>query len=238
MKDAWIKLKELQEHPELANTPGYELDMLVEEGDPIDWFLLLMEQPQLAPDDEWWFNNKQVNPVPLPWGKLLARRPEFEKYCRWETVSRLDLVELAFLAPEIFERNFPNGKWHDLYAFLTPQEVARLLSDAPQAVEKLDMEEVAKFLAPDTWLWVIEYQPQLEKYFDWSTVEKRASLYWEFLLKRQPQFAEHCDFSLLRGDALRRILCRQPQLVKFCDWSKIKMSTADRQKLLEKGIIK
>ena len=41
----WDKLKELREHPELADTPGYELEILRRDGDPVMWFLLLIEQP-------------------------------------------------------------------------------------------------------------------------------------------------------------------------------------------------
>ena len=41
MKDAWDKLNELREHPELADTPGYELEILRRDGDPVMWFLLL-----------------------------------------------------------------------------------------------------------------------------------------------------------------------------------------------------
>lgn len=232
--DAWDKLKELQTHPELADTPGYDMLELQSSGSAVSWFLLLMEQPQLAPDGSWWLNNKQVNPVPLPWGKLLARRPEFEKYCCWETVSRLDLVELAFLAPEIFERNFPQGRWHDLYAFLTDVELMRLLSDVPQIVEHLDMEEVKERLAPDLWLNILAYQPQLEKYFDWARVEGKICHSWDWLLRSQPQFAKYCDWSKLGSSVIRRILVKQPQLITYCDWSKI--SEEDRKILEGKGI--
>ena len=181
MKDAWDKLKELQEHPELAGTSGYELEFLREEGDPIPWFLLLMKQPQFAPPRNWWF--ELYNRCDLPWARLLAAQPRFEEYCRWESVSRLELVKLSFLAPEIFRRNFPQARRHDLYAFLTPLELKGLLSDVPQAAEELDMEEVGETIGPDGWLFVLAYQPQLEKYFDWATVEKRPSNYWECLLR-------------------------------------------------------
>ena len=65
MKDAWDKLKELQEHPELAGTLGYELEILREEGDPVAWFLLLMKQPRFAPPCGWWF--ELHNRCDLPW---------------------------------------------------------------------------------------------------------------------------------------------------------------------------
>ena len=105
MKDAWDKLTELQEHPELAGTPGYELEKLREEGDLIPWFLLLMKQPHFAPPGEWWHELRKR--VDLPWARLLAAQPQFEEYCHWEALSRLELVKLSFLAPEIFRRNFP-----------------------------------------------------------------------------------------------------------------------------------
>ena len=168
------------------------------------------------------------------WARLLAAQPQFETHCDWRSVGRGELVKLAFLAPELFARKFPEGRWHDLYAFLTPLELARVLCDAPQAAEALDMDEICEKLAPDRWLDVLADQPQLEKYFDWRQVEGRPSLHWDFLLRRQPQFADHCDFSQLKSYQLRRILMTQPQFVDRVDWSKLE--PADREKLEAKGI--
>ena len=123
-------------------------------------------------------------------------------------------MKLAFLAPELFTRKFPRGHWADLYAFLTPLELVGLLCDVPQVAELLNMEDVAKKLAPDRWLTVITAQPQLEKYFDWALVEKKSSIFWDDLLRHQPQFACHCDPEQLKAWQIRRILRRQPQL--FC----------------------
>lgn len=208
--DAWDKLKVLKEHPELADTSGYDLKNLYAEADPIIWFQLLMEQPQFAPPHDWWFEQRHRSD--LPWARLLAIQPQFEGYCHWETLGRSELVKLAFLAPDLFARKFPHGHWHDLYAFLTPTELAGVLCDVPQAAELLDMEEVAEKLAPDRWLTVIAHQPQLEQYFDWGLVEKKLSLYWDDLLRHQPQFACHCDFKQLKDWQIRRIRRRQPQL--------------------------
>ena len=232
MPDAWDKLTTLKARPELANTPGYELEELYAADEPVAWFLLLMEQPQLEPPPEWWFELR--NRANLPWARLLAAQPQFETHCDWRSVGRGELVKLAFLAPELFARKFPEGRWHDLYAFLTPLELARVLCDAPQAAEALDMDEICEKLAPDRWLDVLADQPQLEKYFDWRQVEGRPSLHWDFLLRRQPQFADHCDFSQLKSYQLRRILMTQPQFVDRVDWSKLE--PADREKLEAKGI--
>lgn len=87
-----------------------------------------------------------------------------------------------------------------------------LLRFDPQAAELLNMEDVAKRLAPDRWLTVIAAQPQLEKSFDWTSVEKKPSLYWDEQLRHQPQFASHCDFEQLKDWQIRRIQRRQPQL--------------------------
>ena len=208
--DAWDNLKVLKEHPELADTSGYELKKLYAEADPIMWFLLLAEQPQFAPPHDWWFSLRHRSD--LPWARLLAVQPQLEEVCHWESVGRGELVKLAFLAPELFVHKFPQGRWHDLYAFLTPIELVGLLCDVPLAVELLDMDDVAKKLAPDRWLTVIASQPQLEKYFDWALVEKKPSLYWDDLLRHQPQFACHCDFEQLKDWQIRRIRRRQPQL--------------------------
>ena len=208
--DAWDKLRVLKEHPELVDTPGYDLNALYADGDPVMWFLLLMEQPQLAPPHEWWFGLRHH--TDLPWARLLAVQPQFEAHCHWESVGRGELVKLAFLAPELFARKFPQGNWQDLYAFLTPLELVGLLCDVPQAAELLDMEDVAQKLTPDRWLTVIASQPQLEKDFDWAQVEKKTSLYWGDLLRHQPQFACHCDFDQLKDWQIQRIRRRQPQL--------------------------
>ena len=208
--DAWDNLKVLKEHPELADTSGYELKKLYAEADPIMWFLLLAEQPQFAPPHDWWFELRHR--TDLPWARLLAVQPQFEEHCHWESVGRGELVKLAFLASELFARKFPHGHWHDLYAFLTPMELVGVLCDVPQAADKLDMGDVAQKLAPDCWLTVIAYQPQLEQFFDWALVEKKPSLYWDELLRHQPQFACHCDFEQLKDWQIRRIRRRQPQL--------------------------
>lgn len=186
-------------------------------GDPYEWFLLLMKQPQLAPPEEWWRGLRPRGD--LPWGKLLAAQPQFEKYCRWELVSRLELVELAMLAPDFFARQFPNGRWQDLCAFLTSSEWEKLLRNIPGVDKHLDMDTVRVKLSPNQWLCVLAFQPQLEKYFDWSTVEKRPNTYWSFLLSRQPQFADHCDWPDLTGWQIRQILARQPQLSCRCNLS-------------------
>ena len=47
------KVDELKAHPELANTPGYEVFELREAVNPSDWFFLLMEQPQFANRCDW-----------------------------------------------------------------------------------------------------------------------------------------------------------------------------------------
>ena len=204
------KLEYLRKHSELADAPGYELEKLQRDGDPCAWFLLLVEQPQLTPPEAWWSHLRQRGD--LPWGRLLAAQPQFEKYCEWETVSRLELVELALLAPELFARRFPDGRRRDLCAFFTAAEWRHLLCDVPDADKHLDMAVVREKLSPEDWLCVLAFRPQLERHFDWSTVEKRPNTYWSYLLCRQPQFADHCEWSSLTGWQIRQILARQPQL--------------------------
>lgn len=217
---------------QLEHADAEEIKFLRQSVNPIYWFLLLARRPEFAPEDKWWFELR--NRADLPWSQLLAAHPEFEEYCCWESVGRGELVTLAFLAPELFTRKFPEGRWYDLYAFLSPFELAGVLRDAPQAVESLDMDDVREKLAPDRWLSVLAVQPQLEKHFDWRQVEGRPSHEWDFLLRRQPQFADHCDFSQLRSDQIRRILDKQPQFIDRCDWSQL--NPKDREKLEAKGI--
>ena len=208
--EAREKLEALQNHPELAGHPGYELNVLQREGEPYGWFLLLMTQPQLAPPPEWWIDLWRLST--LPWGQLLAAQPQFEKYCPWESVSRLELVKLALLVPEIFARHFPGGRWRDLCPFLTTPEWRHLLADVPDAEKYLDMDAVREKLSVEDWLCLLACRPELAKYFDWAAVGNRFSVYWAYLLRRQPQFADHCPWSLLKGWQIRQILARQPQL--------------------------
>ena len=222
--EAREKLEELQSHPELAGHPGYRLDVLQRDGEPYAWFLLLIKQPQLAPPDEWWHDLWRWSR--LPWGQLLAAQPQFEKYCCWESVSRLELVKLAWLAPEIFTRQFPGGTWRDLCSFLTSSEWRQLLIDIPDADKYLDMSAVREKLSANDWLCILAKQPHLEKYFDWSQIEGRPSPYWPYLLYRQPQFADHCDFSQWKWHHISHLLSKHPQL-----------KTPELERMIEEGRI-
>ena len=208
--DAREKLEALQSHPELAGYPGYELKNLCQYGEPDAWFLLLMKQPQLAPSQEWWDDLRRWSS--LPWGQLLAAQPQFEKYCPWESVSRLELVKLALLAPEIFARQFPGGQWRDLCVFLRTSEWRQLLTDVTNADNYLDMDAVCKKFSTDDWLRILAKQPNLEKYIDWAQIDGCPSPYWPYLLYRQPQFAIHCDFSQWEGRHISYLLSEHPQL--------------------------
>ena len=129
------------------------------------------------------------------------------------------------------ERSFAEFQ-KSIWRRLEPLDKESLLLTHPELFDLLD--DPQKELAPDRWLGVLACQPQFEKYFDWSTVEKRPSYEWDFLLRRRPQFADHCDFSQLRSDQIRRILNKQPQLADRCDWSRL--TPEDRAKLDAKGI--
>ena len=208
--EAWNKVDELKEHPELANTPGYEMEELREAVAPVYWFLLMMEQPQFSPKDEWW---RSLYPNTwLPWAKLLAAQPQFEDRVPWKNVSRLELMKMGYLAPAIFEKHFPLGRPWDLYAFLTPLEKECLLRDLPQLENQVDWQELDEEWGIGNWLGLLAYQPQFEKYFDWSRIEKKPSPYWADLLRKQPQFACHCDLKQLGECQIRRIRKKQPQL--------------------------
>ena len=178
--------------------------------DPVYWFLLLAEYPEFAPSNDWWFNLR--NRCDLPWSKLLAQQPQFEKYCHWESVSRLDLMILAFRAPEIFKRKFPQGKQHDLYAFLTPLEKSHLLIEVPEYAVQVDWDEIKAEFSVGNWFSLLAYQPQFEEYFDWETVEKQPNHYWDMLLKKQPQFAKHCDLEKLFPNQRERLLKHCPEI--------------------------
>ncbi len=148
--------------------------------------------------------------VALPWSKLLAQQPQFEKYCHWESVSRLELMLLAYRAPEIFSRKFPFGRGHDLYAFLTPLEKSFLLAQIPEYANLIEMEDLNDEFGIGEWFNLLAEQPQFEVYFDWSKVEKQPNYYWDMLLKKQPQFAIHCDLKQLYPNQRRKLLKHQP----------------------------
>lgn len=193
----------------LGNASPEEIKALEQNEDPIDWFLLLAEYPEFAPDSDWWF--RLYNRCDLRWSKLLARQPQFEKYCNWESVSRLELILLAYRAPEIFQRRFPQGRAHDLYAFLTSLEKSCLLSQLPEYAEFIDWDEINAEFSIGNWFSLLAAQPQFEVYFDWSKVEKQPNHYWDMLLKKQPQFAIHCDLEQLYPNQRRRLLKWRPE---------------------------
>ena len=187
----------------LENASAEEIKALQQNENPIYWFLLLAEHPEFAPDSSWWF--ALCNRCDLPWSQLLAKQPQFEKYCNWESVSRLELILLACRAPEIFQRRFPQGRAHDLYAFLTSLEKSCLLSQLPEYAEFIDWDEINAEFSIGNWFSLLADQPQFEIYFDWAKVEKRPNHYWDMLLKKQPQFAIHCDFEQLHPNQRRRL---------------------------------
>ena len=187
----------------LENASAEEIKALEQNENPIYWFLLLAEYPELAPDSSWWF--ALCNRGDLPWSQLLAKQPQFEKYCNWESVSRLELILLAYRAPEIFQRRFPQGRAHDLYVFLTSLEKSCLLSQLPKYAEFIDWDEINAEFSIGNWFSLLADQPQFEIYFDWSKVEKRPNHYWDMLLKKQPQFAIHCELKQLYPNQRRRL---------------------------------
>jgi hypothetical protein len=197
----------------LENASPEEIKILEQSEDPIYWFLLLAEYPEFAPDSSWWFDLR--NRCDLPWSKLLAQQPQFEKYCHWESVSRLDLMLLAFKAPEIFKRKFPCGRAHDLEAFLTLSEKVRLLIEIPEYAEQVDWEELNAGLSIPEWFSLLAYRPQFEIYFDWSTVENKPNHYWHTLLKKQPQFAIHCDLEQLYPNQRKTLQKHCPKLFEI-----------------------
>ena len=210
IQEAWRKIDELKIRPELAGTPGYDVDELREAVPPVYWFFLLAEQPQFSPQDAWW--RSLWTRCDLPWAMLLGRRPEFEEKCRWESVNRLELTLLAYEAPEMFRRRFPLARVHDLDAFLTPLEKACLLARRPECAQEVDWEELSAEMSVGEWFVLLCDQPQFERYFDWSRVEKQPSPYWDMLLKRQPRFACHCDLALLGENQRRKLMKHQPHL--------------------------
>ena len=194
-------VEELKEKLENASSEG--IKALQQSEDPIYWLLLLAEYPELAPDSGWWFALR--NRCDLPWSKLLTQQPQFEKYCHWESVSRLELMLLAYQAPEIFQRHFPQGRAHDLYAFLTPLEKSCLLAKLPEFAEQIDWNEIQAEFEVGEWFCLLADQPQFEVYFDWSTVEKQPNHYWDLLLRKQPRFAIHCDLEQLYPNQRRKL---------------------------------
>ena len=195
----------------LENAAADEIKDLTENENPIHRFLLLAEYPDFAPDSDWWWT-KLSNRSDLPWSKLLAKQPQFEKYCYWESVSRLELMLLAYQAPEIFKRRFPHGRVHDLYAFLTPLEKSCLLSRLPEYAEFVDWNELAEEFSIGNWFSLLAYQPQFEIYFDWRKVEFKQNHYWDMLLKKQPQFVRYCNLRKLYPYQLRKLMKHQPQI--------------------------
>ena len=70
----------------LENADSDEIRVLEQTEEPVYWFLLLAEYPEFAPDRNWWFALR--NCCDLPWNKLLAAQPQFEKYFDWSKVEK------------------------------------------------------------------------------------------------------------------------------------------------------
>ena len=203
--------EELKE--KLENASAETIKAMEQNENPVYWFLLLAEYPKFSPDSNWWFDLR--NRCDLPWSQLLAAQPQFEKYCHWESVSRLELVLLAYRAPEIFKRKFQQGRAHDLYAFLTSLEKSLLLSQLPEFAEQIDWDEIQAEFETSEWFYLLAAQPQFATYFDWSKVEKQPNNYWDMLLIRQPQFAIHCDFEQLYPNQRRNLLKYHPEIFEI-----------------------
>ena len=197
---------------DVENADAEKLDFLQQSVNPVYWFLLLTEYPEFEPPSDWWFALR--NRCDLPWSKLLAAQPQFEEHCHLESVNRLELMLLAYRAPEIFSRKFPFGNMQDLYAFLTPLEKSCLLAQLPEYANLIEMEDLSDEFSVREWFNLLAEQPQFERYFDWSEVEKQPNHYWDMLLKKQPQFAIHCDFEQLYPNQHKRLLKHHPEIFK------------------------
>ena len=208
MKKQQTIVDELKKNLEHADAE--KLEFLQQSVNPVYWFLLLAEHPEFTPNHDWWFNLQ--NRCDLPWSKLLAKQPQLEKYCHWESVSRLELMLLADRAPEIFNRKFPFGNMQDLYAFLTPLEKSFLLAQLPEYANLIEMEDLNDEFGIGEWFNLLSEQPQFEKYFDWSKIEKLPCPYWDMLLQKQPQFAIHCDLEQLQPNQRKRLLIHQAKI--------------------------
>jgi hypothetical protein len=186
-------VEELKEKLENANAKT--IGELQQNEDPIYWFLLLAKYPEFAPNDAWFFNLR--NRCDLPWSTLLTSQEKFVKYCHFASLSRLELLLLALKTPKIYEEKFPDTTPWNLYSFLTPTEKVHLLIEMPSVESKVNWSKLANELTIADWFSLLSYQPQLEKYFDWSKIEQQPSNYWELLLIKQPQFAIHCNWEML-----------------------------------------
>ena len=76
--EAWKKVDDQRENPELANTPGYEMEALRESVTPVYWFLLMMEQPLFRKEIDWSRVEKKPS---LYWDALLRKQPQFVCHC-------------------------------------------------------------------------------------------------------------------------------------------------------------
>ena len=202
-------VEELKAKLENANTQIIE--DLQRSEDAVYWFLLLAEYPQFAPKKDWWFNLR--NRCDLPWSTLLAKQEQFTEYCHIESLSCLEVLLLSFKAPKIYASLFPETTPWNLYSFLTPTEKAGLLIELPLLEEKVNWNKLAEELTIANWFSLLSYQPQFEKYFDWSKVEQQPNNYWHKLLIKQPQFVSHCNLETLSLEQKNKIVKYQPQIL-------------------------
>ncbi len=201
-KSPWEIVDALTQNPEWIDTPDYDLRKIGENIEPVDWFFLLMEQPQFECYFDWRKCRKYTN---LPWARLLEKQPQFAEKCPWKHVDRLELVSMYFCCPEIVKAKFPDGVVLALSKFLTGTEISLLLGDLPQAEFLFDWQKIKDKISDADWLYLLSKQPQFECYFDWNRVKNKKTFFWEKLLIRQPQFAKYCNYEMLYDYQIRKI---------------------------------
>lgn len=95
------KLEYLREHPELADKPGYELKKLRRNGDPYEWFLLLVKQPPFADHCNWeHLTGWQIR-------QILSKQPQFVDKCDLELLDDDAWNRLSWDQPQLAEMYRP-----------------------------------------------------------------------------------------------------------------------------------
>ena len=161
------------------------------------------------------------------WRFLLACRPDvsqFVEQCDWSKLSGIEWAGLLAEQPRFAE----HCDWDKLDAPGQQKPVEDYTYLEEQCPEEFEVNEgefdeedqsdggeknagvPSEVVSQSDWVWLLKKQPQFAAHCDWSRLE---GVDWASLLSERPEFAEHCDWSKLSEDELNVLQKHQPELV-------------------------
>lgn len=151
------------------------------------WVDVLLAHPELAEHCDW--SKLQGS----HWSSLLSARPQFADFCSWEKLSRDERMLGHYSC------------WPDLLVW------------QPQFADKCDWDSIEA----DGWATLLRKRPEFADKCDWSKFDKgvNAGSALGRILASQPQLESACDWRALSGSCMADLLKRNPEYAGHCDFS-------------------